>query len=95
MFADRDFVIRYMNPQSLETLRTLEEHLPVPADQIVGRGVSQHSGACRVQVGHPALDADDDPDGAVLDEPLPALFASSQRLLRRPARCDVMNHRVE
>jgi methyl-accepting chemotaxis protein len=36
MFADRDFVIRYMNPASLATLRTLEEHLPVPADQIVG-----------------------------------------------------------
>lgn len=25
MFADRDFVIRYMNPASLETLRKLEE----------------------------------------------------------------------
>ncbi len=36
MFADRDFVIRYMNPRSLETLRTLEEHLPVHADQVVG-----------------------------------------------------------
>jgi methyl-accepting chemotaxis protein len=36
MFADRDFVIRYMNPKSLETLRTLQQHLPVPADQIVG-----------------------------------------------------------
>ncbi|HEY4409333.1 MAG TPA: methyl-accepting chemotaxis protein [Acidimicrobiia bacterium] len=36
MFADRDFVITYMNPASLETLRKLEEHLPVPADQIVG-----------------------------------------------------------
>ncbi|HVW32404.1 MAG TPA: methyl-accepting chemotaxis protein [Acidimicrobiia bacterium] len=36
MFADRDFVIRYMNPKSLETLRTLEQHLPVKADQVVG-----------------------------------------------------------
>lgn len=36
MFADRDFVIQYMNPASLETLRTLEEYLPVPADQVVG-----------------------------------------------------------
>jgi methyl-accepting chemotaxis protein len=36
MFADRDFVIRYMNPQSLTTLRTLQQHLPVPADQVVG-----------------------------------------------------------
>ncbi|TWG96781.1 methyl-accepting chemotaxis sensory transducer with Pas/Pac sensor [Nocardioides sp. J9] len=36
MFADCDFVIRYMNPASLETLRRLEEHLPVRADDIVG-----------------------------------------------------------
>jgi methyl-accepting chemotaxis protein len=36
MFADRDFVIRYMNPASLETLRQLEQHLPVKADEIVG-----------------------------------------------------------
>ncbi|WP_238694847.1 methyl-accepting chemotaxis protein [Nocardioides caeni] len=36
MFADLDFVIRYMNPASLETLRRLEEHLPVKADDIVG-----------------------------------------------------------
>ena len=36
MFADREFVIRYMNPASLETLRKLEEHLPIKADDIVG-----------------------------------------------------------
>jgi methyl-accepting chemotaxis protein len=36
MFADREHVIRYMNPASLETLRKLEQHLPVRADQIVG-----------------------------------------------------------
>ena len=36
MFADRDFVITYMNPASLNTLRGLEAHLPVKADQIVG-----------------------------------------------------------
>ena len=36
MFADRDLVIRYMNPASLSTLSTLEEHLPVAADKIVG-----------------------------------------------------------
>jgi len=36
MFADRDFVITYMNPASLETLRGLDEHLPVKADDIVG-----------------------------------------------------------
>ena len=36
MFADREFVIRYMNPTSLETLRKLEAHLPVKADDVVG-----------------------------------------------------------
>jgi len=36
MFADRDMVVRYMNPASLSTLRTLEAHLPVLADQVVG-----------------------------------------------------------
>ncbi|UMG92940.1 methyl-accepting chemotaxis protein [Nocardioides sp. TF02-7] len=36
MFADRDFVITYMNPTSLETLRRLEQHLPVRADEVVG-----------------------------------------------------------
>ncbi|WP_364515417.1 methyl-accepting chemotaxis protein [Nocardioides sp. LML1-1-1.1] len=36
MFADLDFVIRYMNPASLKTLRGLEAALPVAADQVVG-----------------------------------------------------------
>ncbi len=36
MFADREFNITYMNPASLETLRGLQEYLPVPVDKIVG-----------------------------------------------------------
>ena len=36
MFADRDFVITYMNPASLETLTKLEQHLPVKAADVVG-----------------------------------------------------------
>lgn len=36
MFADRDYVIRYMNPASLQTLRGLEGVLPVRADEVVG-----------------------------------------------------------
>jgi methyl-accepting chemotaxis protein len=36
MFADRDFVITYMNPASLATLTKLEEHLPVKAAEVVG-----------------------------------------------------------
>ena len=36
MFADRDFVITYMNPASLNTLRGLQQYLPVSVDEIVG-----------------------------------------------------------
>ncbi|WP_300677575.1 methyl-accepting chemotaxis protein [Nocardioides sp.] len=36
MFADRDHVIRYMNPASLRTLRSLADHLPVRAEEVVG-----------------------------------------------------------
>ena len=37
MMADRDFVIRYINPASLKTLRSIEHLLPVKADQVVGQ----------------------------------------------------------
>jgi len=36
MFADRDLVVQYINPASLEALRRLEQHLPVKADEVVG-----------------------------------------------------------
>ncbi len=36
MFADPEGVIQYMNPSSLKTLRSLEEHLPCKADDVVG-----------------------------------------------------------
>ena len=36
MFADRDFIIPYMNPASLNTLRSARAHLPVNVDEIVG-----------------------------------------------------------
>jgi methyl-accepting chemotaxis protein/putative methionine-R-sulfoxide reductase with GAF domain len=39
MFADKDLVLQYMNPKSLETLRSLEAHLPCKADEIVGRSI--------------------------------------------------------
>ncbi|MCA9239240.1 MAG: PAS domain S-box protein, partial [Planctomycetales bacterium] len=39
MFADRDNIIRYMNPASLKTLKTVEHLLPIPADKIVGASV--------------------------------------------------------
>lgn len=39
MFCDRDFTILYMNPKSKETLESLEQYLPVPADQVVGNKI--------------------------------------------------------
>jgi methyl-accepting chemotaxis protein len=39
MCADLDFRITYVNPASLKTLRTIEAHLPVPADRILGSSI--------------------------------------------------------
>jgi len=39
MYADKDMFIRYMNPASLNTLRTLQAHLPVPVDQLIGTNI--------------------------------------------------------
>jgi len=37
MFADRDLRIQYLNPASTRTLKTLEQFLPIRADQLVGQ----------------------------------------------------------
>jgi methyl-accepting chemotaxis protein len=39
MFCDKDLTITYMNPKSLETLARVEEHLPVPANRVVGSSI--------------------------------------------------------
>jgi methyl-accepting chemotaxis protein len=39
MFCDTDMVIRYINPASLRTLRSIQHLLPVAADQVVGSSV--------------------------------------------------------
>ncbi len=36
MFCDRDLVIRYMNPSSEKTLRSIEAHLPISVDKVIG-----------------------------------------------------------
>lgn len=36
MLCDLDFTIKYLNPASLATLRKIEQHLPVKADQVLG-----------------------------------------------------------
>ena len=38
-YCDLNFQINYMNPQSVETLRTIEQHLPMPVDRILGSNI--------------------------------------------------------
>jgi methyl-accepting chemotaxis protein len=39
MFCDRDLTLRYLNRASRKTLLTLQQHLPVPVDKIVGNSI--------------------------------------------------------
>ena len=39
IFADKDFVIRYLNAASVRTLETIEHLLPVKASQVVGQSI--------------------------------------------------------
>ena len=39
MFCDRELILRYLNKSSIKTLHTLQEHLPVPVNQIVGQTI--------------------------------------------------------
>lgn len=39
IFADRDNIVRYMNPASLNTLRKFQSLLPIPVDKIVGSSI--------------------------------------------------------
>jgi len=39
MLAERDMTLVYMNPASIKTLKTLEKHLPVPVDKMIGQKI--------------------------------------------------------
>ena len=39
MYCDLEFKLRYLNPKSIETLRTLERHLPKRVDQLLGESI--------------------------------------------------------
>jgi methyl-accepting chemotaxis protein len=39
MFCDRDLILRYLNRSSRKTLLSIQEHLPLPVDQIVGKTI--------------------------------------------------------
>ncbi len=39
MFADRDLILQYLNKSSRKTLRALQQFLPFPVDQLVGKSI--------------------------------------------------------
>ncbi len=39
MFCDRDLILRYINRSSRKTLLSLQQYLPLPVDQIVGKSI--------------------------------------------------------
>ena len=39
MYADQELVLRYMNPASVKTLQSLQEHLPRPVDELLGQSI--------------------------------------------------------
>lgn len=39
MCTDRDLILQYMNPASTRTLKSLEAHLPVKAEQMIGQSI--------------------------------------------------------
>ncbi len=49
MFCDRDLILRYMNKASRKTLLTLQEYLPLPVDQLIGKSIHlMHKDPARV-----------------------------------------------
>jgi methyl-accepting chemotaxis protein len=39
MFCDRELILRFLNRSSIKTLRTLQQYLPVPVEQIAGKSI--------------------------------------------------------
>lgn len=39
MYCDKDRVIRYVNPKSIETLKTIEQYLPIKVSEILGSSI--------------------------------------------------------
>jgi len=39
MFCDRDLILRYLNRAARKTLLSLQQHLPIPVDQFIGKSV--------------------------------------------------------
>ncbi len=49
MFCDRDLILRYINKSSRKTLLTLQQHLPLPVDQLIGKSIHlMHKNPARI-----------------------------------------------
>jgi methyl-accepting chemotaxis protein len=49
MFCDRDLILRYFNKSSRKTLLTLQQHLPLPVDQLIGKSIHlMHKNPARI-----------------------------------------------
>ena len=49
MFCDKDLILRYMNKSSRETLLKLQQHLPLPVDQLIGKSINvMHRNPARI-----------------------------------------------
>jgi len=49
MFCDRDLILRYINKSSRKTLLSLQQHLPLPVDQLVGKSIHvMHKNPARI-----------------------------------------------
>jgi methyl-accepting chemotaxis protein len=49
MFCDCDLILRYMNKSSRKTLLTIQQHLPLPVDQLIGKSIHlMHKNPARI-----------------------------------------------
>jgi methyl-accepting chemotaxis protein len=49
MFCDRELILRYMNRASRKTLLTLQQYLPLPVDQLLGKSIHlMHKNPARI-----------------------------------------------
>lgn len=50
MFCDRDLILRYLNKSSRKTLLTLQQYLPMPVDQMLGKSIHTfHRNAANIE----------------------------------------------
>ena len=77
MFCDRELILRFLNNSSRKTLLTLQQYLPVPVDQMVGKSIHMF---------HKSQDNIDRILGAGQHQEPPLAAQSSHRSRARQAR---------